>query len=90
MSEFCDIHHQFGSTHGSLESCIGSKYMCNNERKKIYSAWKMRLLLKFDALLPIRSFPLTVSRTSFSRYQITYQGTRLALGVWVIIINTHS
>ena len=45
----------------------------------------MRLFFKFDASLPIGSFPLTVSRTSYSRYQ----ATRLALCVLVIIINTH-
>ena len=34
--------------------------------------------------------PLTVSWSSYSRYQITYQGNGLAPGVLAIIINTHS
>ena len=34
--------------------------------------------------------PLTVSRPSYSRYQITYRGNELVLGVLAIIINTHS
>ena len=34
--------------------------------------------------------PLTVSRQLYSRYQITYRGNKVVLGVLAIIINTHS
>ena len=34
--------------------------------------------------------PLTVSWSSYSRYQLTYQGNVLVLGVLAIIINTYS
>ena len=38
----------------------------------------------------METIPLTVSQPSYSRYQITYQGNWLALGVLAIIINAHS